>query len=74
MRVSNSTFYVAELDGEMHLFDTQEEAIGHLRENAEGIDPESDNVAVSEVTVEGEDWTIKQMPWQQIALRLLQES
>lgn len=73
MKVSDSTFYVAEMDGAMHLFNNQEDAIGHLRENANNIDPESESVAVSQVTVEGDDWTIKQMPWQQIALRLLQE-
>lgn len=72
MQVSNHTFYVAELDGEMHLFDGREDAISHLK-NTDDLDPESEDVAISEVAVDGEDWTIKQMPWQRIALTLLKD-
>lgn len=73
MKVQNSEFFVAELNGEMHIFDREDDAIDHLQEHAGDIDPENDDVAVNRVTIEGDDWTIAQMPWQEIALRLLQE-
>lgn len=72
MNVTNRTFYVAEVNDGMRLYDTKDEAIDHLK--TEAPDPDQDDVAVSEVSVDGDDWTIKQMPWQQIALRLLQEA
>lgn len=74
MKVHDREFYVADLDGAMDLFDTEDEVIDHLRGAAGEVHPEKADVSVSKVTVDGEDWTIKQLPWQQIALRLLQEA
>jgi hypothetical protein len=73
MRVTDDTFYVVSLAGEREIYDGEEEAISHLRESAGEIDPENEDVSVARVTIEGDDWTIKELPWQQIALRLLQE-
>jgi hypothetical protein len=73
MRVTDDTFYVVTLADEREIYDGEEEAIDHLRSSAGEIDPEGDEVSVARVTIEGGDWTIKELPWQQIALRLLQE-
>lgn len=73
MRITDDTFFVVSLTDERNIFNGEEEAIGHLRESAGGIDPESEDVSVARVTIDDGDWTITELPWQQIALRLLQE-
>lgn len=73
MRVSDDAFHLVTAGGERHVYDDEDEAISHLRQNTGDVDAEADDVSVVEVTVDGEDWTIKELPWQQIALRLLQE-
>jgi hypothetical protein len=73
MKVSYDTFHVVDVAGERHIYDSEDDAIDHLRENTNDVDPEGDDVSVVQVSIEGEDWTITELPWQQIALRLLQE-
>lgn len=73
MKVSNDTFHVVTVAGERHIYDAEDEAIDHLRGNAGAVDPEVDDVSVVQVSIDGEDWAITELPWQQIALRLLQE-
>lgn len=73
MKATENSFHVVEMDDEMHLYDSEDQAVTHLRESAANVDPETDDVTVSNVSVDGEDWTIKQLPWQEIALRLLRE-
>lgn len=73
MKISNDTFHVVTVSDERHIYDAEDDAIDHLRDNTGDINPDDDDVNVVEVTIEGEDWTITELPWQQIALRLLQE-
>ena len=73
MQVQNERFYVVETPSESHVLPTETDAISHLKEHGGEIDPESDDVNVVEVQFGGSDWTIKELPWQQIALQLLQE-
>lgn len=73
MQVKNQQFYVVQTADESHVLSSESDAIDHLKQNGSAIDPESDDVSVAEVSFAGEDWTIKELPWQQIALQLLQE-
>jgi hypothetical protein len=73
MKISNNTFHVVTIAGKRHIYDNEDNAIDHLRENTNDVDPEGDDVSVAQVSIEGEDWKITELPWQQIALRLLQE-
>mgnify|MGYP000264634157 CR=1 FL=1 len=73
MKIENDTFTVVTVAGQRYLYNNEDEAIDHLKENSDGIDVENSDVSVVEVEVTENDWKIAEMPWQQIALRLLQE-
>jgi len=71
MEVQNGTFYMARVSGQDTLHQTEEEAIEQLRGNVDGVDPEDGDVSLVEVAVDDGDWTIKEMPWQRVAIKLL---
>lgn len=71
LNVDDNMFYLVHLPGEKTLHNEEDEAIHYLRNQSDDVDPESDNVSVVRVEVEGEDWTIAEMSWQTIALRLM---
>jgi len=71
LEVEDGTFFMVELPTGRTLHQTEEGAISHLQDSADDVDPESDDVSVVRVSVEGEDWTIAEMSWQNIALRLM---
>lgn len=73
MQVQNERFYVVQTPDNDHVLASEDEAIAHLKQNGDGIDPETEDVSVAEVAYGGDDWTIKELPWQRIALQLLQE-
>ena len=73
MELDNHTFYLVQLPGEKTLHQSEEEAITHLKANADGLDAESDDVSVVRVSVENEDWTIAEMSWQTIAIQLMEK-
>lgn len=73
MKIQNETFYVVQTPANDHILSTEAEAIDHLRSNGANLDPETDELSVAEVSFSGEDWTIKELPWQRIALQLLGE-
>lgn len=73
LTVEDSEFYMVQLPSEETLHQTEDEAIEHLRESAPEIDPESEDVSVIRVSVEGSDWTIAEMSWQTIALQMMGE-
>lgn len=71
MIVENQSFYVVQTPEEDHIVSTEDEAVAQLQNGSE-IDPDSENVSVAEVNYTDDDWTIKELPWQSIALQLLQ--
>ncbi|EMA47948.1 hypothetical protein [Halococcus saccharolyticus] len=71
MNVSNSEFFMVQLPSGESIHDTRDEALAHLRENANGLSGEAEDVSVVNVSIEGNDWQIKELAWQQIALELL---
>lgn len=73
MKVQNQRFYVVQTASTSHVLPEEDAAIEHLKEHGDGIDPENGDVSVAEVQFGGEDWTIKELPWQRIALQLLQD-
>lgn len=72
MKITDKTFYVVQSPDSDHVLPSEAEAIDHLRSNATNVDPESDDLSVVEVSFDNDDWTIKELPWQRIALELLQ--
>ena len=73
MEVKNNDFYMIQLPDSQTIHQTESDAIAHLKEKAEGISPESDDISVVRVSVDDDDWTIAEMSWQNIALRLMGE-
>jgi len=71
MQVENDRFFVVQTASESYVLPEEDAAIDHLRENSEDIDAEGDDVSVAEVQFGDGDWTIKELPWQKIALQLL---
>ena len=71
LSVDDDTFYLVHLPDEKTLHNKEDEAIDYLRDQSDNVDPGSDNVSVVRVEVEGDDWTIAEMSWQTIALRLM---
>lgn len=71
LEVNNGTFYMVRLPGSDTIHQNEDEAIDHLKGNVENVNPESEDVSVVRVSVENDDWTIAEMSWQNIALRLM---
>ncbi|MFB6222333.1 MAG: hypothetical protein ABEH86_01500 [Haloarcula sp.] len=72
LEVENGTFFMVQLPDGQSLHQTEDEAIEYLQNRAGDVDPETDDVNVVRVSVENEDWTIAEMSWQNIALRLME--
>jgi len=72
MKIDNKTFYVVQTPADDHLLETEDDAIATLKDHSDDIDPENDDVTVAEVNYSDSDWEIKELPWQTIALQLLQ--
>jgi hypothetical protein len=71
IEINDGQFYLAQINGTDTVHNTRDGAINHLKEGASGVDPETSDISIVEVTFNGDDWQIKELPWQQIALRLL---
>lgn len=73
MNIDNGEFYLVRIPDSKTLHKTEQEAISHLKSNVDNVDPESDDISIVRVSVEGEDWAIAEMSWQNIALQLMGE-
>lgn len=71
LELTDSTFHMVRLPEGETIHQQEADAINYLEQNADDIDPQSEEVSVVKVTVEGEDWTIAEMSWQTIALQLM---
>jgi hypothetical protein len=69
LAIDDGEFYLVTIGGTQRLFAAEADAIDHLRSS--DLDPEAADVSVVHVTVDGEDWQIRELPWQRIALQLL---
>jgi len=71
LEIEDGTFYMVQIPAGDTLHQTEEEAIEFLQNQVDNVDPETDDVSVVRVSVENDDWTIAEMSWQNIALRLM---
>lgn len=71
MNISDGEFFMTRLPSGDSIHNERSDAIDALRENANGVDPENDDVSVVEVTVDGDDWQIREISGMQIAMELL---
>ena len=70
MRIENDSMFVTTVDEDKSVHNTQEGAIDVLKEE-DGV--ESSDVSIVEVKMGEDDWTIAELPWQNVALQLLGE-
>lgn len=76
MEVTDGHFYLIQRgDDTSHVVDTEDEAIDRLRDvddldlDADADDPD---IQIVRVGFEGEEWTIKELAWKRIAIKLLE--
>jgi hypothetical protein len=70
MEIENDKFYVLNTGEKRSLWHTEDEAIDALQKQIGAID-DPEIVAILEVDVSTNDWSITQIPWSKIALELL---
>lgn len=71
LEVTDGTFYMVQIPSSETLHQTEESAISFLKDHVDDVNPETDEVSVVRVSVKDDDWTIAEMSWQNIALRLM---
>jgi len=69
LTTADNTFYVLSTTTNDHLFVERSAAIAELQDTVGAA--EDPDVSIAEVTVDGDDWTIKEIPWRTIALELM---
>lgn len=74
LRITESEFYMARIGDDHTIHNTRESAIDHLRNASEKLtpDPESNDVSIAVVEYGDDDWEIRELSWQTVALELLQ--
>ena len=70
MKLEGNKFFVVDSGSEKWIFNEEEEAIEMLKGvSKKNADPE--RAKILEVELEGDKWSIKQMPWSKIAMKIL---
>lgn len=72
MQIDDNNFHVVQTEGEDHIVQTEGEAIDLLQSDTVKVNGNRDSIAVISVTYEDEDWSIQSLPWQKIAMSLLE--
>lgn len=61
-------FYMLKNEEKRWLFNTEDEAIKKLKENKD-----TENTSILKVDVSGDQWEIVQVPWNRIAMKLMEK-
>jgi len=64
----NEEFYVLKSEDKKWLFNTEDEAIKKLKENKN-----TETTSILKVDVSGDQWEIVQVPWNRIAMKLMEK-
>ncbi|HIE22834.1 MAG TPA: hypothetical protein EYP68_01220 [Candidatus Korarchaeota archaeon] len=70
IKIEGDVFYVLDARDEKWVFAKEEDAISKLKEVAKG-NPDPEQVKILEVDCSEDKWSIKQMSWAKIAMKLL---
>jgi len=65
-------FYFLDAEREKWVFSTEDEAVAKLRDVAKDVN-DPDEVKIFEVDASGEKWSIRQVSWARIAMKLIKE-
>jgi hypothetical protein len=73
MKLKGSEFWVLEdkgKEGDKRIFDNLDDAVKSVKTMMENdVDPES--IVLATVDIGGDEWKIKQVPWSEIAVKLV---
>ena len=64
----NEEFYMLKSEDKKWLFNTEDEAIKKLKENKD-----TEQTSILKVDVSGDQWEIVQVPWNRIAMKLMEK-
>ena len=70
MEIKEDRFYVLESENGKWIFETEDDAIKKLKDVAKKNDPEKTRII--EVDISEGEWSIKQVPWSRIAMKLIE--
>jgi len=74
LKVENEKFYVVQAAGEKIIHTARAEAVETLKELvAKNKDLDPEEASVIEVDTSGEKWSLKMVPWSQIAIQLIRK-
>jgi len=68
MKIRDDKFYVLESENGKWIFETEDDAIKKLKE----VPKNPDATMILEVDVGGDNWSIAQVPWSKIAMKLME--
>ncbi len=71
IEIKDGKFYILDSENGKWIFVTEDEAIKKLKDTAKKSDPEKTRVI--EVDISDDEWSIKQVPWSKIAMKLIGE-
>ena len=64
----NEEFYMLKNENKKWIFNTEDEAIKKLKENKD-----TETTSILKVDVTGDQWEIVQVPWNRIAMKLMEK-
>ena len=73
LKVEGDKFYVVQAGDEKWILDKRDEAIETLKTIVRKMDAAPGDASVIEVDVSEEKWSLREVPWSQIALELMKK-
>jgi len=70
IEIKDDKFYILDSGNSKWIFATEDEAVKKLKEVAKESDPEKTRII--EIDIGGDEWSIKQVPWSKIAMKLIE--
>ncbi|MBW1973344.1 MAG: hypothetical protein JRI44_11020 [Deltaproteobacteria bacterium] len=69
IEIKDDKFYILDSENGKWIFATEDEAIKKLKDTAKKSNPEKTRII--EVDISGDEWSIKQVPWSKIAMKII---
>lgn len=69
IEIRDDKFYILDTKTGKWVFQTEDDAINKLKEIAKKTEPE--NTKIVEISIGKDEWSIVQVPWSKIAMKLL---
>lgn len=70
MKLEGNEFWLLDSSDDKRIYDNLDDAVKSVKSLMES-DVDTDNMSLVVVTFEGDNWSIKQVPWSEIAVKLV---